>query len=88
MQYHITLVNLTTHTLDLPIQDTATWEDFENLSAVRALGHKVLDVTPVGMPDRFTDEEMLTNQLTRFGIKRTRRADGLSEYGEIDQENA
>jgi hypothetical protein len=42
----------------------------------------IIDVTPEGMPDRFTDEQQLTNQLTTMGIKRSRNEKGVSVYEE------
>jgi hypothetical protein len=79
-------------TLTLPITDQATWDEFKSLAAVKNLlllnpTMTILDVTPDGMPDRFTDEQQLTNQLTAMGIKRSRNLKGVSEYETIDSDS-
>jgi len=53
--------------LDLPVTPEITWDDFVQQRAVKDLLLKnptmwLQDVTPHGMPDKFTDEEQLSNQ--------------------------
>ena len=93
MKFHITLINdsgfMLEHTLNLPITDQATWDDFVSMSAVRELllmnpTMTILDVTPDGMPDRFNDGESLLIQLGHMGLKKTQNALGATEYEEID----
>jgi hypothetical protein len=91
MKFHVTLINdqgfMIEETLDLPITDQATWDEFVSMRAVKSLlllnpTMRILDVTPDGMPDRFTDEQQLTNQLNAMGIKRSRNEKGVSVYEE------
>ena len=68
--------------LNLPITDQANWDEFMAMRAVQDLllmnpTMTILDVTPNGMPDRFTDEQQLTNQLTAMGIKKSRNEKGV-----------
>jgi hypothetical protein len=84
MLYHITTSDLTTHSLELPIKDTATWEEFVSLAAVEALGHDVIDITPDGMPDRWNDGEALLMQLGHMGLKKTQTLEGTIHYEDID----
>jgi nicotinic acid phosphoribosyltransferase len=69
------------------LKDQATWDEFVSMRAVKSLlllnpTMRILDVTPDGMPDRFTDEQQLTNQLNAMGIKRSRNEKGVSVYEE------
>jgi hypothetical protein len=55
------------HTLDLPVSPETTYYDFERLPQVRELmllnpTMTLHDVTPDGMPDRYTDEEIMSRQ--------------------------
>jgi hypothetical protein len=55
------------HDLDLPVTPEITYHDFLNLKEVKELlllnpTMSLQDVTPDGMPDRFTDEEIMSNQ--------------------------
>jgi hypothetical protein len=55
------------HDLDLPVTPEITYYDFERLKEVKELlllnpTMQLQDVTPHGMPDRFTDEEMMSRQ--------------------------
>jgi hypothetical protein len=95
MKYHLTLINtdgfMLEETLDLPVQPEITWSDFESLAQVKNLmllnpTMTLLDVTPDGMPDRFTDEQQLTRQLANMGIKKSVKANGASEYQDIVEE--
>jgi len=78
------------YTLDLPVDPEITWKDFEGLSQVKNLlllnpTMKILDVTPEGMPDRFTDEQQMLNQFHNMGIKRSRNEKGVSVYEETTE---
>jgi hypothetical protein len=93
MKYHLTLINtdgfIIEESLDLPLNDDARYEEFISLPAVKELllmnpTMRILDVTPAGMPNWFTDEQQLNNQLANMGIKKTRNAKGVSEYANID----
>ena len=75
MKYHITLMNslgvCCEHTLDLPVEQEITWEDFENLKPVKDITlmnptMRIIDITPDGMPDVFTDEEQQSNTARYF----------------------
>jgi hypothetical protein len=79
------------HCLVLPITDQATWDEFMSMRAVKELlllnpTMRIIDVTPDGMPDRYTDEQQLTNQLSNMGIKRSRNLKGVSVYESEDSE--
>lgn len=55
------------HELDLPVTPEITYRDFERLPRIQELllmnpTMKLHDVTPEGMPDRYTDEEWLILQ--------------------------
>jgi hypothetical protein len=78
-------------TVDLPVEPEISWNDFENLTQIKHLlllnpTMRLHDVTPDGMPDRFTDEQQINNQLANMGIKRTRNLHGVSEYETIDSD--
>jgi hypothetical protein len=92
MIFHITLVNnegiMSEHTLDLACTDDITWEDFAQLRSVKDLmlmnpTMTILDVTPDGMPDWFSDGELMSRQLTNFGLKVTREAFKQTVYEEL-----
>lgn len=86
MLYHITTVDYITHTLDLPLEETDSLEAFEQHPEIRALGQPILDITPDGMPDRFTDEEMMTILLRHQGIRRgALKSNGLAEYVPVEE---
>jgi hypothetical protein len=58
---------MTEHTLDLPVTPEITYYDFERLKEVKELlllnpTMRLQDVTPDGMPDRLTDDEIMSNQ--------------------------
>lgn len=76
------------HTLDLACTDDITWEDFIQLRSVKDLmlinpTMTILDVTPDGMPDIFTDTEMQFRQLSNLGLKVTREAFKQTVYEEL-----
>jgi hypothetical protein len=76
-------------TLNLPITDQANYEEFMAMRAVRDLllvnpTMTILDVTPDGMPDWFSDGESLKRQLEHMGLKKTQNALGATEYEDID----
>ena len=85
MKYHILTEQGSEVTLDLPISPEATWLQFCSLPEVVSLG-KILDVTPDGMPDRFTDEEALNRQLANMGYKKSRKDNGQPVYEELDED--
>jgi hypothetical protein len=89
MKYIITLINsegiMSEHTLQLPVSSDIQWHDFVALSQVKNLllmnpTMTILDVTPEGMSDRFTDEQMMANQLAAMGIKTTKNQKGITVY--------
>jgi hypothetical protein len=93
MIYHLTLINtegfILEESLDLPVEDTAQYNEFIALPAVKELlmmnpTMQLVDVTPDGMPDSFTDEERMRRQLENMGIRKTLNAKGVSEYADID----
>jgi hypothetical protein len=93
MKYTLTLINdagfMHEETLDLPVEDTIGWEDFVQLSLVREclLMHpamKLLDVTPHGMPDWFSDAEQQQRQLANMGLKKTQAIGHAPEYEDIE----
>ena len=95
MKYHLTLINtegfIIEESLDLPVDDTAQYNEFIALPAVRELmlmnpTMTIIDVTPDGMPDTFSDEERMRRQLTNMGIKKSRNEKGAPEYSDIDDE--
>lgn len=58
---------MTEHTLELPVTPEITYYDFERLKEVKELllmnpTMRLQDVTPDGMPDRFTDDEQMLRQ--------------------------
>jgi len=85
MKYHITTERGVETTLDLQISPEATWLQFCSLPEVEILG-PILDITPDGMPDKYTDEELLTLTIRNMGYKKSRKDTGTSLYEEIDQE--
>jgi hypothetical protein len=96
MKYHLTLINtdgfMVEETLDLPVDDTIQWEDFVQLRGVREclLLHptmKLIDVTPDGMPDWFSDEEKMTRQLANMGLRKSTTDRGAPQYEDIDQDD-
>ena len=69
MKFQITLINsygLTReHTLDLPITDQATWTTAMTLPQIQLLiqdDWQVLDISPDGMTNYATEEEMRISQ--------------------------
>ena len=91
MKFHITLINdqgiMSEHSLDLPITDDATWAEFIKLEAVKDLllmnpTMTILDVTPDGMPDTFSDGEIMFRQLKNFGIRAVREPNKQTVYEE------
>jgi len=93
MKYILTLITADglalEETLDLPVDDTITWADFVNLRSVKELlllhPHMTLiDVTPEGMPDSFTDAEQQQRQLANMGLKKTHAIGHAPEYEDIE----
>jgi len=85
MKYHILTEQGSEVTLTLPITPEATWLQFCSLPEVRTLG-AIQDVTPEGMPVRFTDEEALMRQLANMGYKKSRKLNGQPLYEEIAED--
>jgi hypothetical protein len=83
MKYFITVSTGQTHLLDLPVNDSISWEEFENIPQVKALNCAIIDITPDGMPDRFTDGEIMMRQLRNVGMKVTRNGNGVGHYETI-----
>ena len=78
-------------TLDLPVDDTANYSEFMSMSAVKDLlimnpTMTLVDVTPDGMPDSFSDEERMRRQLLNMGIKKSLKENGAPEYEDIEEE--
>jgi hypothetical protein len=77
--------------LDLPVSDDISWQDFTQLSKVKDLlllnpSMTLLDVTPDGMPSWYTDEQLLTLTLTNMGQRKTRGSKGEPVYEDLDQD--
>lgn len=96
MKFYITLINnqngiLFDESITLPVSMEITWEDFVNLRPVKELlssyvNCEIVDITPEGMPDKFTEAETLDNILEHQGMKKTRNAQGLSVYEELESD--
>ena len=93
MKYHLTLINpegvLLEHTVNLPVEDTITWHDFVQLSAVREVMMlnptcELVDVTPDGMPDWFTDDQLLQITLNHQGIRKRQNQSGATVYEDLE----
>ena len=70
MKFQILLLNelgtYTQHELALPVNAEIHWDDFVNLRAVKDLllanpNSSIIDITPEGMPDWFSDEQDMAN---------------------------
>jgi hypothetical protein len=94
MKYILTLITtdglMLEETLDLPCEDTITWQDFMSLGAVKDLmllhpSMTIIDVTPHGMPDWFSDEEQRQRQLANMGMKKTQVVGYAPEYQELGE---
>ena len=95
MKYHLTLINtegfMVEETLDLPVDDTIQWADFVQLGRVREclLMHptmRLIDVTPDGMPESFTDAEQQQRQLANMGLRKSINDQGAPQYEDIDED--
>lgn len=93
MNYTLTLINdagvMLEQQVSLPVEDTITWADFVSLRSVRdcLLLHptmRLIDVTPGGMPDTFTDEQSRELQLTRMGLRKSTTTKGAPQYEHFD----
>jgi hypothetical protein len=93
MKYHLTLINdhgfFSEHTLDLPVTDDITWQDFVKLSRVKDLllmnpTMRLHDVTPDGMPSWYTDDQLLQITLHHQGIRKTQGATGVTVYEDLE----
>ena len=96
MKYHLTLINtdgfMVEETLDLPVEDTIVWEDFVQLGKVRECLQmhptmQLVDVSPDGMPDSFSDDERLRRQLANMGLRKSINNQGAPQYEDIDQDD-
>ena len=77
------------HTLDLACTDEATWAEFMQQAKVKDLmlmnpTMTILDVTPEGMPDWFSDAEQQSRQLANMGLKKTQAIGHAPEYEDIE----
>jgi hypothetical protein len=84
MKYHIVTESGSEVTLDLPISPEATWLQFCSLPEVKILG-PLLDITPDGMPDRWTEDEWMIMTIRNMGYKKSRKDNGQPLYEEIDE---
>ena len=93
MKYHLTLINpegfMLEETLDLPVEDSITWQDFTQLRKVRDLlllnpTMRLHDVTPDGMPNWYTDDQLLRITLHHQGIRKTQGATGVTVYEDLE----
>lgn len=93
MKYHLTLINpagvLVEHTVNLPVEDTITWQDFVQLRAVLDVmlmnpTCELVDVTPDGMSDWYTDAEAMSRQIELMGFKKSFTTSGQAMYSEIE----
>ena len=80
---------MTEQSLDLPCTDEARYEEFMQLEAVKDLllmnpTMTILDVTPDGMPDWFSDGDMMDSQLRNCGIKAIREPNKQTVYEDIE----
>ena len=76
-------------TLDLPVTDDITWQDFVKLSKVKDLlllnpTMRLHDVTPDGMPSWFTDEQILLITLEHQGIRKRQNQSGATVYEDLE----
>ena len=95
MKYHLTLINpdgfMLEQTLDLPVEDSISWHDFSQLSRVKDLlllnpTMRLHDVTPDGMPDWYTDEQLLRIQLQHQGLRKSQADTGVTIYEDLEQD--
>ena len=93
MKYIITLINssgiMLEEILDLPVEDTITWTDFVQLRLVKDLllanpSMEIIDISPTGMPNSYSAEQMLINTLRHQGIRKGQNAQGHTSYEEED----
>ena len=89
MKFIITLSDATEHTLHLPVLDSITWDEFMRLELVQDLlllnpTLSIIDVSPEGMPDRFTDAQAMAHQLEHQGLRKGVSAKGAPVYFEDD----
>jgi hypothetical protein len=96
MKYHLTLINpegiMLEETLDLPVSDDISWQDFTQLTKVKNLlllnpTMKLHDVTPDGMPSWYTDEQLLRITLNYQGIRKTQNTRGATVYEDMALES-
>ena len=95
MRYEITLTNsegvVIEETMDLPVADTVTWEEFEQVAEVKELlltnpSMRIIDITPEGMPRLFTDGEATLIQLRHMGLRQKVTDKGQLAYENIDED--
>jgi len=91
MKYILTLINdmgmIAEETLELPVSDDITWQDFVQLTLVKNLlltfpSMQLVDITPQDMPDRFTEADIMRIQLSHQGLRK-QVSDLGSSYEEI-----
>lgn len=76
-------------TVDLPVEDSITWQDFSQLAKVKDLlllnpTMRLHDVTPDGMPSWYTDDQLLRIMLHHQGIRKTQNDSGATVYEDLD----
>ena len=76
-------------TLDLPVTDDITWQDFVKLSRVKDLllmnpTMRLHDVTPDGMPSWYTDDQLLQITLHHQGIRKRQNQSGATVYEDLE----
>jgi hypothetical protein len=95
MKYHLTLRNpegiMLEQTVDLPVEDSITWHDFTQLSKVKDLlllnpSMTLWDVTPDGVPDRYTEEQILRITLQHQGLRKSQAQSGATVYQDLEED--
>lgn len=91
MNYTLTLMNdqgfMLEETVTLPVSDDISWQDFVQLAAVKNIllinpSMQLVDVSPEGMPDRFSEGDIMRIQLSHQGLRK-QVSDLGSSYEEI-----
>jgi hypothetical protein len=87
MKYWITTESGRTVLLEVAVQQTVSWAEFVARPEVTDLGEAVIDVTPDGMPDRFSEEMRMACQLREMGLRREIPETGAPKYFKLKAED-